>query len=153
MRSSEVFEPSADKSHHPYFLFIIPAVLIINFILLSNLAKSTIGYLLFPYAQTSIKDSYHQQMNAKMCKEVQMVFMRIKDLLVTLMSKEKHTYLSAPTTVKEGIHQFRKAIDYVQLFAAINRELIEDDRAKKAANKKTTRYPITPQFVEMTDCL
>ena len=70
-------------------------------------------------------------MNTKMCTEVSTVFLRIKMLWTNTLTKEKHTFLSAPTAVKEGIHQFRKAIDYVQLFASINKELIDDDKTKK----------------------
>lgn len=44
-------------------------------------------------------------------------------------------------------------IDYLRLFAEVNRELIQDDEEKKWKGKKTRRYKITRQFVEVTECV
>lgn len=65
---------SASEQPSPALVFIIPAILLFNYFLLAGcLAKTLIGYILFPYAQDSIKNSHHHQMNAKMCAEVSSV--------------------------------------------------------------------------------
>ena len=43
--------------------------------------------------------------------------------------------------------------EYTQLFAAVNRTLIDSDLEKKRRNKRTRRYKISPLFVEATEQL
>ena len=40
--------------------------------------------------------------------------------------------------------------DYVDKFATVNRELVDDDLEKKERGKKTSRQNITNNFVEVT---
>ena len=53
--------------------------------------------------------------------------------------------------VKDGSHSIKKLIDYLRLFAEVNRELIQDDEEKKWKGKKTRRYKISRQFIEVTE--
>ena len=47
----------------------------------------------------------------------------------------------------------KKMCDYTQLFAAVNRELVDDDNNKKSRNKKTKRFTISKNFIEFTETL
>lgn len=54
---------------------------------------------------------------------------------------------------KSEVAYIRKLCDYAQLFSKINRQLIEEDKDKKARGKRTRRYPISKVFVRATECL
>ena len=41
----------------------------------------------------------------------------------------------------------------MNLFSEVNRELVDSDQFKKRRGKKTARYPISPEFVEATECM
>ena len=55
--------------------------------------------------------------------------------------------------VQHHSHSIRKAIDYLQLFAEVNKELIDGDADKKRRGKSTRRYPISEIFLEATECI
>ena len=54
---------------------------------------------------------------------------------------------------KSQSYAIKKMCDYVQLFAAVNRELVDDHLSKKAMGKKTRRYKISSNFIKVTETL
>jgi hypothetical protein len=55
--------------------------------------------------------------------------------------------------VQNHSHNVRKALDYLQLFAEVNKEIIDKDLDKRKRGKLTARYPISEIFLEATECI
>lgn len=55
-----------------------------------------------------------------------------------------------PPTSTTRTSPIRKYIDYITVFIEVNEELIESDIDKKKRKKKTSRYPISKEFIETT---
>ena len=64
-----------------------------------------------------------------------------------------HVLSDNATVFKEKPYQLRKSIDYLNLFSEVNNELIQSDAFKKRRGKKTTRFPISAEFIEATECM
>ena len=118
-----------------------------------KLVKAGMGEILFPYASSHVKQSYHQTMNAKMCNEVRDVLTKVRFTFNHHIAESKHTLHLTFGELSPLNYQVRKAIDYLKLFDEVNNELIEDDRVKKEKGKKTNRFEITPIFVEATELI
>jgi len=43
--------------------------------------------------------------------------------------------------------------DYAAIFAVVNRELVEQDIEKKLRRRKTSRWPLTQEFIRATECM
>lgn len=54
---------------------------------------------------------------------------------------------------REEVQVMKTLCDYCQLFAHVNRELIQSDKDKKRRKKRTRRFPISKMFVEATEHL
>lgn len=68
------------------------------------------------------------------------------------LDQENHliTCDAYPPVSTNRISPIRKFIDYITVFIEVNEELIESDKDKTKRKKKTTRYPITKEFIEAT---
>jgi len=74
---------------------------------------------------------------------------------ITELDQENHliTCDAYPPTSTTRTNPIRKFIDYITVFIEVNEELIESDKEKKKRNKKTSRYPITKEFIEATELM
>ena len=72
-------------------IWLFPGLLIINGALLMKLVKAGMGEILFPYASSHVKQSYHQTMNAKMCNEVRDVLTKVRFTFNHHIEESKHT--------------------------------------------------------------
>lgn len=86
-------------------------------------------------------------MNEKMCSEMKSVLGKVDHTLKNNVIQSEFQKSEAKNNIKDRSHQIKKIIDYLKLFGEVNQELIEDDRAKKMAGRRTTRYKISEQFL------
>lgn len=54
------------------------------------------------------------------------------------------------STYQNCASRIKKLADYFRVFIDVNLELIEDDQDKKNRKKRTSRYPISSEFIEAT---
>ena len=68
------------------------------------------------------------------------------------LDQENHliTCDAYPPTSTTRTSPIRKFIDYITVFIEVNEELIETDIEKRKRKKKTSRYPISKEFIETT---
>ena len=124
-----------------------------NVILILLLGRTAISHILFPFGQKLGKYYYHQQMNEKMTKEMQTTLVKVEEIIDKMSLPEYTLQLAQVFSSKDGSYQFKKLIDYLNLFIDVNTELIQSDEAKKKLNKRTRRFPITSEFNESTQLM
>lgn len=72
-----------------------------------------------------MRKQYHGQMNEKMCNEMRNVLGKVETVIREQMNLNEHWVSeNKQTGVKDGSHSIKKLIDYLRLFAEVNRELI-----------------------------
>ena len=85
-----------------------------------------------------------------MCHEMKNVISKVLDVFEEMDVPEHSEKPVATTDNKNPTTQIKKLVDYLELFANVNEELIEGDTDKKKRKKRTKRYPISDTFLEVT---
>ena len=92
-------------------------------------------------------------MNLKMTNEMKVNIEKSKLVILKDLASPSHNIENSLHQFKDKPYQLRKSIDYLNLFSEVNRELIDTDSFKKRRGKVTARYPISPEFIEATECM
>ena len=137
-----------------YFLqnyFVLFALLLIlNMLLIRKYGKPTLSYVLFPFAAEWLKTDYRWRMNLKMVNDIKYNFKRAHEIIDNKMTAESHE-VGWKLAVVSQMKDIKKVCEFVDLFAMVNRRLIEDDAEKKLKGKQTERYPISHDFIQITE--
>lgn len=113
-----------------YVYFVVPFTVIITSMMIVG-GKKLIGFILFPYGQSSINFGYHQKMNLKMCNEMKNNMEKVNDIVCKTLTLKEH--LQKDNTMNaygDKPRSLKKVIDYLSLFLEVNLEIVESNRQK-----------------------
>lgn len=131
-------------------LCFLTSALLLNVVLLLVGGKHALSYVLFPFANSLMNFQHHLVMNQRMCGDNQRRFGKAATILREQIHQDKFQLAETFRGYKEDVQVMKTMCEYAQLFAGVNRELIEGDKDKKRRGKRTRRYPISQAFVKAT---
>lgn len=133
------------------FLVLLILVININTLLFLLLGKGALGHVIFPYGKKVFKDDYRWRMNAKMVYDVRRSFKKAADYIEDLCYKDNFKICQSLREYKTQANAIKKVCEFVELFAKVNRYLVDNDASKKLRGKSTRRADITAQFIQLTE--
>ena len=92
-------------------------------------------------------------MNQKMIFELKSTFEEANYFIQNNMSREEYFKFHSFKEYKSQSYQIKKLCDYAQLFASVNREIIDDHQDKNSRGKQTKRWKVDDNFVKVTETL
>jgi hypothetical protein len=114
--------------------------LVISLAFLLIFAKWALGFILFPFSTFLMNYRYHFLMNQKMIFELKSTFEEANYFIQNNMSRDEYFKFHSFKEYKSQSYQIKKLCDYAQLFASVNREIIDDHQDKNSRGKQTRRW-------------
>ena len=113
------------------YLVLLVLLLLFNLMVLRKFSKPLLGYVLFPFGADWIKIDYRWRMNLRMVADIKRSFKRALEVIQTKMLEDYCVHTMDFREYKSNLNAIKKVCDFVEMFAQVNRELIEDDKIKK----------------------
>ena len=132
-------------------LVLLVIILNVNTLLFFVIGKKALSHVIFPYGMMVFKDDYRFRMNAKMVTDVSRSFNKAADLIESRCHRENFKICQSLREYKNHTSAIKKVCEFVELFAKVNRYLLDNDADKTRRGKSTRREPITHRFTKITE--
>ena len=79
---------------------------------------------------------------------------KVNDIVCKTLSQRDHMQKdNSMNAFGDKPRSLKKVIDYLSLFLEVNQEIIASNSEKIKKRKVTNRYPMTPLFLQATECM